>query len=143
MASMPLSFTPSLPRARQGPHVRRGRDDLAISRSAGPFMSFRTFFTTVLRRIEIQRGAEIICLDFVRVVTRKKATLVFVGPMAGLFSEGCLPPRREAFIIPAHCVKIGVESFTQPCRQRANGKLVCNGVVITANCVAPQSDRHR
>jgi hypothetical protein len=84
-----------------------------------------------------------ICWEFVRVVTRKRARLLFVSLMAGLFSEGCLPPRREAFIIPAHCVKIGVESFTQPCTPRANGKLVCNGVVITANCVAPQSDRHR
>jgi hypothetical protein len=106
-------------------------------------MSFRTFFTTVRRRIEIQRDTEMICWEFARVVTRKRARLLFVSLMVGLFSEGCLPPRREAFIIPAHCVKIGVESFTQPCTQRANGKLVCNGVVITANCVAPQSDRHR
>jgi hypothetical protein len=92
---------------------------------------------------KFSRGAGMICWEFVRVVTRKKARLVFVSLVAGLLSEGCLPPRREAFIIPTHCVKIGVESFTQPCTQRANGKLVCNGVVITANCVAPQSDRHR
>jgi hypothetical protein len=90
-----------------------------------------------------RRGAEMICWEFVRVVTRKSSRLLFVSLMAGLFSQGCLLPRREAFIIPAHCVKIGVESFTQPCTQRANGKLVCNGVVITANCVAPQSGRPR
>jgi hypothetical protein len=106
-------------------------------------MSFRTFFTTVLRRIDNSASAEMICWEFVRVVTRKGARLLFVSLLAGLFSEGCLPPRRAAFIIPAHCVKIGVESFTQPCTPRANGKLVCNGVVISANCVAPQSDRHR
>ena len=131
-------------RERGKGHVSgRGRNDVAIYKSAGPFMSFRKFFTPVLRRIEIQRGAEMICWEYVRVVTRKRARLLFVSLMAGLFSEGCLPPRREVFIIPAHCVKIGVESFTQPCTQRANGKLVCNGVVITANCVAPQSDRRR
>jgi len=93
--------------------------------------------------IDIQQGAEMICWELVRVVTRKRATLLFVSLMACLFSEGCLSPRQAAFMVPAHCLKIGVESFTQPCIQRADGKLVCNGVVITANCLAPQSVRHR
>ena len=34
------------------------------------------------------------------------------------------------------CVRISIQSFTEPCAQRADGKIVCNGVVITANCVA-------
>jgi hypothetical protein len=84
-----------------------------------------------------------ICWGLVRVVRRKRATLLLVSLMGCLFSEGCLSARRAAFIVPAHCLKIGVESFTQPCIQRADSKLICNGVVITANCVAPQSDRHR
>jgi hypothetical protein len=83
-----------------------------------------------------------ICWGLVRVVRSKRAMLLFVSLMGGLFSEGCMSPRRTAFIVPAHCLKIGVESFTQPCIQRADSKLICNGVVITANCVAPQSS-HR
>jgi len=50
---------------------------------------------------------------------------------------GCVHVRSSTLIIPAHCVKVSIQSFTQPCLQRVDGKLVCNGVVITANCVAP------
>jgi len=53
------------------------------------------------------------------------------------FSTGCLSPRRADFVIPARCVRVNVQSFTQPCTQRLDGKFVCDGVVITASCVAP------
>ena len=58
--------------------------------------------------------------------------------LAVLFSlTGCVHVRRPDFVIPLHCMMIRIQSFTQPCQRRADGKLVCNGVVITANCVAP------
>jgi hypothetical protein len=84
-----------------------------------------------------------ICQELARAVTRKRALLFFISLMGCLISGGCLAPRRGALLVPGQCLKIGAESFTQPCIQRADGKLVCNGVVVTANCVAPLSDRHR
>lgn len=50
---------------------------------------------------------------------------------------GCLHERRSAYVIPARCMKVSVQSFTQPCAQRSDGKIVCDGVVITANCLLP------
>jgi hypothetical protein len=35
-------------------------------------------------------------------------------------------------------MKVSVQSFTQPCLQRLDGKIVCDGVVITANCLLPR-----
>ncbi len=79
-------------------------------------------------------------LELGRLVTSRRAMLFSVIVVVGLSSGACLAPRRTAFMVPAHCLKIGVESFTQPCTPRTDGKLVCNGVVIIANCVAPQGD---
>jgi hypothetical protein len=56
---------------------------------------------------------------------------------------GCLSPKHAGFVVPLHCLKINVQSFTQPCVPRTDGKLVCDGVVITASCVAPSSDIQR
>lgn len=57
--------------------------------------------------------------------------------LAALFSlTGCLHVRRSDYVIPAHCVRVNVQSFTQPCMQHSDGKIVCDGVVITANCLA-------
>jgi len=67
-----------------------------------------------------------------------KIVLLAVVPIAILVSlTGCLSPRRSSFIIPARCVRVGVQSFTRPCTQLQDGKFVCDGVVITASCVAP------
>jgi hypothetical protein len=54
-----------------------------------------------------------------------------------LSSVGCAPVRRTRLVIPTGCVGISVHSFTQPCMQQADGKFICNGVVITARCIAP------
>jgi hypothetical protein len=54
-----------------------------------------------------------------------------------LVSIGCIHVRSSKFVIPARCVSVYIQSFTEPCAQRADGKIVCNGVVITANCIAP------
>ncbi len=56
-----------------------------------------------------------------------------------LAATGCIHVRSSKFVILARCVTISIQSFTEPCAQRADGKIVCNGVVITANCVAPLS----
>ena len=37
---------------------------------------------------------------------------------------GCVHVRSSTLIIPAHCVKVSIQSFTQPCLQRVDGKLV-------------------
>lgn len=50
-------------------------------------------------------------------------------------TTGCLAPRRSTLFIPRRCMTVNVDSFTKPCTQRADGKLVCDQVVITASCV--------
>jgi hypothetical protein len=50
---------------------------------------------------------------------------------------GCVSARKAGMIIPARCVRVNVQSFTQPCSQRPDGKFVCDRVVISASCVAP------
>lgn len=52
-------------------------------------------------------------------------------------STGCVHVRPAHFVIPARCVAVSIQSFTEPCLQRDDGKLICNGVVITATCVTP------
>lgn len=55
-----------------------------------------------------------------------------------LFCTGCATVRpRPEFVIPARCIAIRVQSFTKPCTSRQDGKFVCDGVVIAANCMAP------
>jgi hypothetical protein len=51
------------------------------------------------------------------------------------FASGCLVPKRATFFVPRRCQKVDVQSFTQPCVQRTDGKLLCNGVVVTATCI--------
>ena len=58
-------------------------------------------------------------------------------------STGCIHVRPAQFVIPARCVAMKIQSFTEPCLQRDDGKLICNGVVITATCVAPLSTSPR
>jgi hypothetical protein len=61
-----------------------------------------------------------------------------IGLLAVLISlTGCPHVRRAGFLIPAHCVRVSVQNFTQPCSGLPDGKFVCNGVVITASCMAP------
>lgn len=50
-------------------------------------------------------------------------------------ATGCVAPKRAGFAVPRRCMKINVQSFTRPCVQRADGKLVCDGVVVTATCI--------
>jgi hypothetical protein len=50
-------------------------------------------------------------------------------------ATGCVAPKRASFVVPRRCMKINVQSFTRPCAQRADGKLVCDGVVLTATCI--------
>jgi hypothetical protein len=59
-----------------------------------------------------------------------------------LSCTGCVELRRPGFVIPSRCIAISLQSFTQPCESRRDGKFVCNGVAIAANCVAPGRERH-
>lgn len=47
---------------------------------------------------------------------------------------GCVAPKRANLIIPGRCVRMNAESFTRPCVPGPDGKLVCDGVVISATC---------
>jgi hypothetical protein len=68
---------------------------------------------------------------------RKKALLnLALNVLICLAAIGCVAPKRTAsFEVPVRCMKVDSDSFTQPCRQRSDGKLLCDGVVVTATCV--------
>jgi hypothetical protein len=60
---------------------------------------------------------------------------VFPVLVIALLLGGCITPKRTNLIVPARCMKVDSQSFTRPCTQRADGKLLCDGVVVTATCV--------
>jgi len=51
------------------------------------------------------------------------------------FVPGCVAPKRASFVVPRRCIKVDAQSFTRPCQQRADGKIVCDGVIVTADCI--------
>lgn len=60
-----------------------------------------------------------------------------MGLVAALcFLSACVQVRNPRYIVPSRCIAINIQSFTQPCQQHPDGKIVCNGVVITASCLA-------
>jgi hypothetical protein len=69
------------------------------------------------RRVRLVRAGLVLLLAFCNLVT------------------GCAAPRRKSFVVPRRCLKIDAQSFTRPCMQRVDGKLLCDGVVVTATCV--------
>ena len=72
------------------------------------------------------------------VAVMSKSGLLAVVVLVILVSlTGCMSARHSGFVIPARCVRVSVQSFTRPCMERPDGKFVCDGVVITASCVAP------
>jgi len=68
--------------------------------------------------------------------SNKRAT-AGIGLLSLLAATGCMQVRPSRFVVPSRCVAINVQSFTQPCQQHPDGKIVCNGVVITASCLSP------
>ncbi|MGH9503953.1 MAG: hypothetical protein ACRD20_13970 [Terriglobales bacterium] len=66
-----------------------------------------------------------------RVVEMSKILLLIVS----VSLTGCLHERSAGFVVPAHYVRVNVQSFTRPCVQLVDGKIVCDGVVITASCL--------
>ena len=64
----------------------------------------------------------------------RRASLVFALTIC-VIASGCIAPKRSSFIVPRRCLKIDAQSFTRPCVPRADGKLVCDGVIIQATCV--------
>jgi len=63
--------------------------------------------------------------------TKRLALLVVLWGIA----TGCVAPKRVNFFVPPRCQKIDAASFTRPCVQRADGKLLCDGVIVTATCI--------
>jgi hypothetical protein len=53
-------------------------------------------------------------------------------------ASSCVAPKRAHLIVPQHCIRLNAESFTRPCTTRPDGKLLCDGVVVTANCMQAQ-----
>ena len=70
-------------------------------------------------------------------VMSKSGRLAVVVLVSVVSLTGCMSVRHSGFVIPARCVRVSVQSFTRPCTERPDGKFVCDGVVITASCVAP------
>jgi len=52
-----------------------------------------------------------------------------------IMATGCVTPKRTNLVIPRRCLKVDEQSFTRPCQERVDGKLVCDGVVVTATCL--------
>jgi len=69
-----------------------------------------------------------------RPASSRKISLALILIVCTL-ATGCVAPKRASFVVPRRCMKINVQSFTRPCVQRADGKLVCDGVVVTATCL--------
>ena len=70
-------------------------------------------------------------------VMSKSGLLAVVVLVSVVSLTGCMSVRHSGFVIPARCVRVSVQSFTRPCTERPDGRFVCDGVVITASCVAP------
>jgi hypothetical protein len=49
-------------------------------------------------------------------------------------SIGCMQPHRE-FQVPFSCLQFTAASFTGPCHERPDGRIVCDKVVVTATCM--------
>jgi hypothetical protein len=49
-------------------------------------------------------------------------------------ATGCVAPRRASLVVPRRCIQVNAESFTRPCMPRTDGKLLCDGVVVSAMC---------
>lgn len=58
-----------------------------------------------------------------------------VGSLLLILTTGCVGPKRASLVIPQRCIHVNAESFTRPCARRSDGKLVCDGVVVSAMCV--------
>lgn len=52
-----------------------------------------------------------------------------------ILMAGCMTPRRATLIVRSRCMTVNAQSFTRPCVRRPDGKLLCDGVVVTATCV--------
>jgi hypothetical protein len=50
-------------------------------------------------------------------------------------STGCMQPRHSRFQVPVACLHFTAESFTGPCKERNDGKIICDKVVVTARCI--------
>jgi hypothetical protein len=47
----------------------------------------------------------------------------------------CMRPHHTEFQVPVSCIQFTADSFAGPCRERGDGKIVCERVVVTASCV--------
>lgn len=54
--------------------------------------------------------------------------------LLGILAVACVAPKRANLVVPRRCINLTAESFTRPCVQRLDGKLVCDGVVVNAMC---------
>lgn len=61
--------------------------------------------------------------------------MLAVTAAISILAIGCVAPKRAALVVPSRCLQVKPESFTRPCMQRSDGKLTCDGVVVTATCI--------
>ena len=83
--------------------------------------------------------------NFLRIPTTRylhRCILTTSGAICVLIA-GCAAPKHPvtaSLVIPSRCINMTATSFTRPCAQQADGKILCDGVVITATCSAVNSD---
>lgn len=60
----------------------------------------------------------------------------------GLFiiCGSCIHTPKYDYIVPNNCIHIRVTDFTKPCHQLSDGTLVCDGVIVHADCIKPKGD---
>ena len=51
-----------------------------------------------------------------------------------LFLTGCAPKHPARLVIPRECAVVTIASFTKPCEELKDGKILCDGVIIKATC---------
>ncbi len=81
-------------------------------------------------------AADVLTMKPVMVALYRGALLKIAGLLLLLFpAGGCVHASHFKFIVPPRCAKVSIEDFTRPCHQLADGKLLCNAVVVSVNCI--------
>ncbi len=80
--------------------------------------------------------ADVLTMKLVMVALYRSVLFKIAGLLLLLFpAGGCVHASHLKFIVPSRCAKVSIEDFTRPCHQLADGKLLCNAVVVSVSCI--------
>ena len=54
---------------------------------------------------------------------------------------GCAGRQAARVVIPSHCMRITVTSFTKPCEDTKDGSMICDRVKVKVNCTAIEAGK--